>query len=219
MVSTFQRHPSDELVALFSKRPFQGQRPEHSSIIFLSSDANYSPQISDHIFFKKILEYQADGVAFWKRYKCHHPFLLSEYPFKRTMDGVPFHRNFSKLGLGPEHAEHISFLELLDVPTIGMKSTDPEGFFKLVSTTHLQYIESLITSPGRKLIFVSNGVLRDIKFIQKKIKILKCIDLRDRDAGVRFQASFCGNKITEIYHFSSTQIHSQLGEIRRGIDS
>ena len=36
----FSRHPSEELVALFSKRPYQGQSPEKARIIFLSSDAS-----------------------------------------------------------------------------------------------------------------------------------------------------------------------------------
>ncbi|HKL26109.1 MAG TPA: hypothetical protein VJ910_07805, partial [Desulfuromonadales bacterium] len=67
----FQKHTSEELVDLFRSKPFQGQYPEKARIIFLSSDANYSPEISDHPFFKKILEYQDDGVAFWKKHGCH----------------------------------------------------------------------------------------------------------------------------------------------------
>ena len=84
-------------------------KPETARIIFLSSDANYSPEISNHSFFNYILEYQKDSIAFWKKYGCHHPFLLPNYPFNKSTGGVPFHRNFSKVGLGPEYAEYICF--------------------------------------------------------------------------------------------------------------
>jgi len=91
----FDIHPSQEMITLFKSKPFQGQLPEKAEIIFLSSDANYSPEISNHAFFKYILEYQKDGVAFWSKYGCHHPFLLENYPFNKSNAGVPFHRNFS----------------------------------------------------------------------------------------------------------------------------
>jgi hypothetical protein len=211
----FQKHTSDELVDLFYNRPFQGQSPEKASIIFLSSDANYSPEISKNPFFKHILEYQEDGVAFWKKHRHHHPFMLPCYPFNKNMAGVPFHRNFSKLGLGPEHAKHISFLELLNVPTIGNKSENREEFFNLLSLAHLNYLESLILGGGHKLFFVSSGVVRDIERIKRKFSVLECVkELADTQ-----DLSFAnGNKIKQIYHFSSSQIHAQLPEIRSQID-
>lgn len=64
----FQKHTSKKLVALFNNKPFQGQSPEKARVIFLSSDANYSPEISNNTFFEKILEYQKDGVVFWNKY-------------------------------------------------------------------------------------------------------------------------------------------------------
>jgi hypothetical protein len=167
----FKKHTSDEMVELFNKRPFQGQIPAKAKIIFLSSDANYSPEISKHPFFKCIIEYQKNGIAFWKKHGCHHPFMLSNYPkeFDKRKDGAPFHRNFSKLGLQAEqHAEHISFLELLDVPTIGNKSEDMGLFFDLLCQDHLKYIDRLILGGGhKKLFFVSKGVLDDISGIKK----------------------------------------------------
>jgi hypothetical protein len=214
----FRKHTSDEMVELFSKSPFQGQAPEKASIVFLSSDANYSPEISNHAFFKHILEYQKDGIAFWKKHGHHHPFMLSNYPFNRNMAGVPFHRNFSKLGLGSEHAEHISFLELLDVPTIGNKSQDREQFIKLLSLDHLKYIESLILGGGRKLFFVSSGVLKDIEKIKKIYPVFACIEINNHLSDEPVVDLNSGNRIRQIYHFSSSQIHSQLGEIRSEID-
>ena len=47
----FDKHPSKVLTSLFNRKPFQGQSPEQANIIFLSSDANYSPEISEHSFF------------------------------------------------------------------------------------------------------------------------------------------------------------------------
>lgn len=215
----FQKHTSDEMVELFSKKPFQGQDPEKARIIFLSSDANYSPKISNHAFFNYILEYQKDGIAFWKKYGCHHPFMLSNYPkeFNRNIDGVPFHRNFSKLGLSPEYAQHISFLELLAVPTIGNKSQDRSQFLKLISPAHLQYIENQIHGGGRKLFFISKGALKEMIKLRKTYHLFAWADFA-RGSEKQFTKIINANKIREIYHFSSTQIHSQLAEIKSEID-
>jgi hypothetical protein len=215
----FRKHTSDEMVALFNKRPFQGQDPEKASIIFLSSDANYPPEISKSPFFDYILEYQRDGIAFWKRYGCHHPFMLTDYPkeLNRNKHGVPFHRNFSKLGLGSEYAEHISFLELLDVPTIGNKSEDKLAFFNLISLNHLQYIENLMVDGGHKIFFVSHGVLKDMDKIRKTYPMFGWLAVASGSSR-RLSKSVKGNKIREIYHFSSAQIHGQLAEIKSEIN-
>lgn len=214
----FKRHPSDEMVALFHKRPYQGQSPEKAAIIFLSSDANYSPKISTHPFFGHILEYQRDGIAFWRKHGCHHPFMLPNYPFSRKEAGVPFHRNFSKLGLGSEYAEHICFLELLDIPTIGNKSEDISLFYKLLSLGHLEYIDRLMLGGGNKLFFVSNGVLKDLIKIKKSYPLFDWLHSAAGSAHM-FTKSINGNEIKEIYHFSSSRIHSQLKEIKTDIDN
>ena len=133
------------MVSLFNEKPYQGQDPSKAKILFLSSDANYSPEISNHDFFNHILEYQEDGVAFWKKYDVHHPFLLPNYPFSKSKSGVPFHRNFSKIGLTSNHAHHVSFIELLDIPTIGNKSDNKKLFWEYVSEDHLQFLDDLIT--------------------------------------------------------------------------
>ena len=214
----FQKHTSSEMVGLFNKKPFQGQSPEKAEIIFLSSDANYSPEISDHDFFARILEYQEDGVAFWKKYGCHHPFLLEDYPFNRNMAGVPFHRNFKKLGLGPECAEHISFLELLDIPTIGNKSQNRNLFYNLISESHLKYIENLMLGGGGKLFFVSNGVLIDILKLKKKYQLFEWLDFEPGNSK-KYSKFINGNQIQEIYHFSAYQIHGQVEEISLTINN
>jgi len=213
----FQKHTSDELIALFNSKPFQGQSPEKARIVFLSSDANYSPEISNHPFFDRILEYQEDGVAFWNRHGCHHPFLLSSYPFNRNMAGVPFHRNFSKIGLTSKHATHVSFVELLDIPTIGNKSQNKNLFYQLVSQFHLEYIENLMTGGGNKLFFVSNGVLKDIEKVKKALPVFKWLDFKSGQSH-QYSKEINGNRIQEIYHFSSSQIHGQTEEIASAIE-
>jgi hypothetical protein len=215
----FQKHTSPEMVTLFSQKPYQGQVPEEAQIIFLSSDANYSPEISTHSFFEYILEYQKDGSAFWLKYGCHHPFMLQNYPkeFNKNKNGVPFHRNFRKLGLGPEYAGLITFIELLDVPTIGNKSENREKFFELISSTHLRYLETLMLGGGHKLFFVSNGVLKDIERIRKAYPFFAWLDI-DSKSSRQLSQSINGNNIKEIYHFSSSQIHNQLPEIKSEIN-
>lgn len=217
----FQKHPDMSgggLVELFKRRPYQGQAPEKATIIFLNSDANYSPELSGRPFFDFIREYQLDGVYFWKKYGVHHPFMLPNYPFDKRKGGVPFHRNFSKLGLEAEkHAEHISFLELLDVPTIGNKSQDREAFFDLLSPSHLKYIEKLILGGGRKLFFISKGVLKEIRKIKKVYPLFAWLDFNS-GSGNQLSKSINGNTIKEIYHFSSSQIHTKIDEIKSEID-
>lgn len=128
MNMVFGIHPSEELTQLFKSKPYQGQSPTLADIIFLSSDANYSAEISSHIFFDHIIEYQQNGVLFWEKYGHHHPFLLETFPFNKTSGGRPFHNTFSRLGLTHQHAKNICFLELLDIPTIGNKSNNKDLF-------------------------------------------------------------------------------------------
>jgi hypothetical protein len=214
----FQKHTSTELIKLFHQKPFQGQSPQKAKIIFLSSDANYSPEISKHSFFNYILEYQQDGVAFWEKYDCHHPFLLPNYPFNKTMAGVPFHRNFSKIGLNKKFAKHISFLELLDIPTIGNKSENKKLFYDLMSKEHLDLIEKLITEKGNRLFLIPNSVLKDMKKAQLNLNCFKKLNL-NFNKGEKYSYANNGNIIKEIYHFSSSQIHSQLEQIKTMIKS
>ena len=215
----FGKHPSAEMVSLFKKKPYQGQSPDLASIIFLSSDANYSPSISEHEFFNSILEYQKDGVAFWEKYGCHHPFLMATYPYNKTEGGVPFHRTFKKLNLNAEHAKYVSFVELLDIPTIGNKSENRAEFFKLTSIAHLKYLDNLFNDGREKLFFVPAGVLMDLKIILRQHPELAGggIETLCKRAGSKM-VMVNKNEVHEIYHFSSSQIHGQLLSIRSKID-
>lgn len=62
------------------------------------------------------------------------------------------------MGLSPDLAEYISFVELLDVPTTGR--TDHSTFWKLFNEEHARRLDDLFQSDGRRLILVSDLVIR-----------------------------------------------------------
>lgn len=206
---SFDIHPSSELVQLFKNKPFQGQNPKEAKIIFLSSDANYSSKITNHEFFKYIIEYQGDGVSFWKKYRCHHPFLLENYPFKKNTGGVPFHKRFSKLGLTEKEAEYISFIELLDIPTIGNSSQKLNDFHKFINPEHLKLLDDLFNDDSGKLFLVSKNVLNTLNKIKKEYNLFQWYEKTDD----RYFKELKSNAIVEIYHFSSSHIFTQIDDI------
>lgn len=147
----YTQHPSVELCKLFKEKPFQGADPEKAKFIFMGLDANYAANIDKSSIYDKLIEYHKDGVAFWKKYNIHHPFLLETY----SGDGKKYHRNFTKIGLQPIHAEDISFIELIDVPTVGRSLLTKED----LSLCHLKWLSHLIESKQPKSLFISNTVL------------------------------------------------------------
>lgn len=213
----FNIHPSKSLQNLFKEKPYQGQTPEKASIIFLSSDANYSEEISNHSFFKFITEYQQDGVKFWEKYDRHHPFLLDSFPFKRNSGGRPFHNTFSRLGLTKEYARHVSFVELLDIPTIGNKTENKKLFYSLINIQHLKFLDSLILSDSNKLILISSGVLQNMCFIKSKFDIFRWLDCNEIQNS-SYSKKIDSNQIQKIHHFSDRRINNQLNQIKFIID-
>lgn len=145
-------HPSPELNDLFFRKPFQGAEPESAEYLFVGLDANYEADVHQKPIFQKLREYHDDGVRFWQEYGVHHPFLLPEY----TGDGKFYHRSFARIGLKPEHAPLVSFIELLHVPTVGRNKLHSED----LSTSHLEFIKSVILDGRAKHIFVPSGVAR-----------------------------------------------------------
>ncbi|MCL2523286.1 MAG: hypothetical protein FWF20_09120 [Betaproteobacteria bacterium] len=146
-------HPSRKLNDLFSARPFQGVDPNKATFLFVGLDANYDAEIESHPIFERVLEYHKDGAAFWRRWGYHHPFLLPEFKYGHKK-GYNFHRNFAKIGFSPEHADMVSFIELLHVPT-----TESKLDIQDLDRSHLQRINSAIFRGNAKYIFVSSGVV------------------------------------------------------------
>ena len=164
-------HPSSELVRLFVAKPFQGQDPSKAKILIIGNDANYSPEISGHVFFSRILDYHSDGILFWQKQKKHHPFMLAEYPFDKKRGGVRYHLNFSKMGFTSEYAECFSFTELLNIPTMGNTGDDKERFFELLDRDHLIGLENLILGGKKKFVIVNRTLVNSIKQIQKRLGV------------------------------------------------
>ncbi|MGP1717176.1 MAG: hypothetical protein ACTS9Y_08360 [Methylophilus sp.] len=147
----YNQHPSLALRNLFKEKPYQGANPEKARFIFMGLDANYAANIDSSSVYDKILEYHTDGVAFWKKYNVHHPFLLGNY----FGDGKKYHKNFTKIGLLSTHADDISFIELINVPTVGRSMLTKED----LNSHHLKWLGHLIESKQPKSIFISNSVL------------------------------------------------------------
>ncbi len=164
MSNHYDIHPSTELRELFASMPipYQGRNPEQASVIFVGLDANYSADLFvDAVFSDLMLEYHRDGVAFWQKHNKHHPFLLEEYPLKKNRGGVTYHRKFETMGLTAKHAEFISFVELLDVPTVG--STEKKKFWQLFNLEHARQLDAIFTSGADRLVLLSGSVLRNMQ--------------------------------------------------------
>lgn len=165
MTTSYDIHPSPQLRELFEGMPlpYQGQDPELAAVIFVGLDANYSTAVlADESFRERILEYHRDGVKFWKSHETHHPFLLDEYPLKKNRGGVPYHRKFQTMDLSPEFADFISFVELLDVPTVG--STAKKKFWELFNPEHAKRLDQIFTSGEKRLILLPGSVIRSMQY-------------------------------------------------------
>lgn len=148
----YEVHPSERLVRLFEARPWQGADPARAGWIFVGLDANYAADIESGPCRDHVLEYHADGVAFWQRHGVHHPFLLPAY----RGDGRRYHRMFARIGFEPADAPSVSFVELLHLPTVGRCRLDPAD----LSDTHLAWLESVIFEGAAERVFVSSAVLQ-----------------------------------------------------------
>jgi len=148
----YSAHPSTELNELFNHTPYQGVAPEKATFLFIGLDANYAPDIAYKPIFSKVVEYHTNGVDFWRKYGVHHPFMLPEY----KGDGRYYHRSFAQIGFKPEHANLVSFIELLHLPTVGRN--------KLLITdlklSHLERLNSAILEGKSRHIFMSSAVAR-----------------------------------------------------------
>lgn len=70
--------------------------------------------------------------------------------------GTLCRRNFAKIGFTPADASSVSFIELLDVPTVGRSRLEPRD----LDERHLGRINALVTGGEPRYVFVSAGVVR-----------------------------------------------------------
>lgn len=148
----YQPHPSHALCELFARRPFQGASPESARFLFVGLDANYAADIESSPIFPSLLRYHEDGPAFWREHRVHHPFLSPRY----AGDGRRYHLTFAKIGFRSSHAELVSFIEMLHVPTVGRSSLVARD----LDPVHVGRIRDVIFSGCARYTFLSAGVLR-----------------------------------------------------------
>jgi hypothetical protein len=151
----YQAHPSCVLTELFARKPFQGVAPELARFLFVGLDANYAVDIERISILPELIAYHNDGPRFWREHGVHHPFLLPQY----TGDGRRYHRNFAKIGFLPQHADLVSFVELLHIPTFGRSKLVPSD----LDLTHIHRLNNAIFAGQAQYIFLSAGVLRLMK--------------------------------------------------------
>ncbi|MEM1154847.1 MAG: hypothetical protein AAGI44_11960 [Pseudomonadota bacterium] len=152
-------HPDPELNRLIASHefPHQGQDPRHACAVFVGLDANYSGVLTEHAAFMPfILDYHRDGVGFWQQHGVHHPFLLDQYPLPKNTGGVPYHRKISRMGLSPDYADNVSFIELLPCATTGR--TEESLFWDMFDREHALKIDALVASRAHRLIIISSSV-------------------------------------------------------------
>jgi hypothetical protein len=172
----YGEHGFKKLGELYEAKPYQGQDPRIAKVIFLGRDANYPQALTeDRPFFNYILEYHQNGVAFWEKYKIHHPFLHPENPFNKNKDkrfkaGVKYHRVFAKMGLDHHYAKSISFAEILNKATAGNTGEDEHNWFSNnIDDAHIAMLEQLFSGQDEKIVFIFKTVLSvDLVKVYKK---------------------------------------------------
>ena len=136
-------------------KPYQGIDPERAKFLFIGLDANYKADLEADSTFRRIVEYHEDGVAFWRKYGVHHPFLLPEY----QGDGKKFHQRFAKIGFTERHADLVSFVELVEWPTTGRSQLDIGD----LNQAHLEQLRSWIWTGSSSYVFLPSGVAKVLR--------------------------------------------------------
>ena len=141
---------NDKLIELFLHKPYQGADPATAQFLLFGLDANYAPDVGEQPCFPEIVAYLEDGVRYWKERGHHHPFLHPEY----RGDGALYHRRFAEIGFTNEHAELVSFVELIDVPTSGRSSLRVSD----LAAPHLNRLREWVLNGSATYIFIPPGV-------------------------------------------------------------
>jgi hypothetical protein len=209
---SYTLHPSEKLVTLFKKKPWQGTDPAKAHFLFVGLDANYAPAIENAL--PEIFGYLDSGVKFWQKYGVHHPFRLPHY----QGSGKRYHDKFAEIGFRPEQAELVSFIELLDVPTTGVSSLDVGD----LSSHHLDLLTNIFDYGSAKHVFMSSRVsnlLRQTKAFPwiPRVSLKMVGDL----AVLREQSE---QTIYQMYHLSCygwqlSVLNRQIAQIRGFVES
>lgn len=130
------------------------------------------------------------------------------------------HRNFAKLKLNPSYAKNISFVELLNIPTVGSTGTNKKEFYNLLDREYLQNLDRIISNPrNKKVVFISRSVFNALVHIKKTLGLFKWLPDQkikgDNKAQKIENDTVC---LYQVYHFSAAISGDHISEIRGIID-
>lgn len=228
----FLQHTSAELNKLFEEMRFQGQHPSQARVIFFGRDANYPQDIENNITrpgcFNLLRQYHKDGVGFWQNTygtnpnQKHHPFLIC---MRHGDPGFKYHQVFSEIILGSNYANHISFVELLNVPTMGDPNDDQRKEFDSLlrqSKDHLQWLlQQMSSGHFRRAVFMPDCVIKEMNKIPVAPFFYRQIFMRNEPLMANCpKLIFCYKNIDvyKCYHFSDSRGRGQFKNMKRIID-
>ena len=152
----------------------------------------------------------------------HHPFLIC---MRHGDAGFKYHKVFSEMGLDSGYAQHISFVELLNVPTMDDPSDDPHHHvFNLLLHQSKDYLNTLLTQlvgPTRRVVFVPNSAIKPMERIEVAPFFYREIFNRHTPiigAGPMRLFQYQNIDVYKCYHFSDSRGRGQLENMKRIID-
>jgi hypothetical protein len=204
-------HPSEKLVKLFKEKPWQGCNPATAQFLFVGLDANYAADIE--MSLPEVFDYLAYGVDFWQKTNVHHPFRLPKY----HGSGEKYHDKFAQIGFTAKHAELVSFVELLHLPTVGISSLNVGD----LSMDHLNALAKIFDIGIAKYIFLSSKVT-DLMRQTKLFPWLQKEPLR-MDGDLEVLRDQNDQIIYKMYHFSCygwqlEVLNRQIVQIRKIVE-
>ena len=195
----YQLHPSQTLRDAFRHKPYQGAHPALAEFLFVGLDANYSPDIETKPIFRNLLSYHEDGPAFWRTNGIHYPFLLPGYG---KDGGRLYHKRFASIGFGPPHAEAVSFVELLHLPTVGRSRLTADD----LDEQHLAFVDQAIRRGHARHVFIPPDALR----LMKKLSVFDWLDVPIKMTEPLHVIDSTGDReIHRLYHLSNYGSHQK----------
>ena len=118
--------------------------------IFVGLDANFAIDVETQI--PEIVSYLQDGPLFWRNTGKHHPFVLDSY----SGSGGLYHENFKLIEFTIAEADQVSFIELIEKPTMGRSNLT----VKDLSQQHINRLRNILDNGNAKYIFIPPSVIR-----------------------------------------------------------